>query len=297
MLSHKSDERVLIFLERLSGFADVNRELLCNADVSNVNGANLLQINHQHKTESTLFMNKSLSVVVPTFNEKNNIQILVPQILEVFNQNKIDGEIVIVEDPSTDGSKEVLCELDAANPEIRVIFRKPPGSLAKAWHEGFEAAKKDYIVCIDADLCHDPKYFPLMLSKMETHDLVIGSRYLDPDAAKIAGKSFVASVCSKLGVYSSQLVFGFKETDTSHSFRMFKKELFDQIADKLDQDGNVYLIQFLYEVEKIGANITEIPIVYGKRIYGETKLKVSKETIRYFKYVLKTLGRKITGIA
>ncbi len=240
-------------------------------------------------------MNKSLSVVVPTFNEKENIQILVPRILEVFQKHDIDGEVVIVEDPGTDGSEAVLRELEVTQPEVRVIFRKPPGSLSRAWHEGFEAAQKEYIVCIDADLCHDQNCFQEMLSKMKTHDLVIGSRYLDSDAAEMEDKSRMAILCSKLGGFSSRLVFGFKETDTSHSFRLFKKELFDRIAEKLDQEGNVYLIQFLYEAEKAGARVAEIPIVYGKRIYGETKLKVTKESIRYFKFVFRTLGKKLTG--
>lgn len=240
-------------------------------------------------------MNKSLSVVVPTFNEKENIQILVPRILDVFKNNGIDGEIVIVEDPSTDGSAAVLRSLEAAHPEVRVIFRKPPGSLSKAWHEGFEAAAKEHVVCIDADLCHDPAVFPEMLSKMETFDLVIGSRYLDPRAAKMEDKSLLAILCSRFGQISSRQVFGFKQTDTSHSFRMFKKELFNRIANRLDQEGNVYLIQFLYEAQKAGAKVTEIPIVYGKRIHGETKLKVTKETVRYFKFVFRTLGRKLTG--
>ena len=240
-------------------------------------------------------MNKSLSVVVPTFNERENIQILVPRILEVFSKNQIDGEIVIVEDPSIDGSEPVLRELEATHAEVHVIFRKPPGSLSKAWHEGFVAAQKEFVVCIDADLCHDPNYFPEMLSRMESCDLVIGSRYLGANAVKMEDKHWVANFASKLGWYSSRMVFGLKETDTSHSFRLFKKELFDRIADKLDQEGNVYLIQFLYEAAKAGAKITEISIVYGKRIYGETKLKVSKEAIRYFRFVFRTLRKKLIG--
>jgi len=240
-------------------------------------------------------MNKSLSVVVPTFNEKENIQILVPRILDVFKNNGIDGEIVIVEDPSTDGSAAVLRSLEAAHPEVRVIFRKPPGSLSKAWHEGFEAAAKEHVVCIDADLCHDPAVFPEMLSKMAASDLVIGSRYLNSTAAKMEDKSLIAILCSKFGQISSRMVFGFKAKDTSHSFRMFKKELFTRIADELDQEGNVYLIQFLYEAEKAGARVTEIPIIYGKRIYGETKLKVTKETVRYFKFVAHTLLQRLKG--
>lgn len=238
-------------------------------------------------------MNKSLSVVIPTFNERENIQVLVPRILDVFSKNGIDGEVIIVEDPSTDGSEAVLRALEATHPEVHVIFRKPPGSLSKAWHEGFSAAQKECIVCIDADLCHDPSVFPEMLDQMSVFDLVIGSRYIGPDRKVMEGKSLLPLLCSKLGQYSSRLVFGFKVKDTSHSFRMFKKELFSQIEGRLNQAGNVYLIQFLYEAEKAGAKVTEIPIVYGKRIYGETKLKVTAETVRYFNFVLSTLMQRL----
>lgn len=240
-------------------------------------------------------MKPFLSVVVPTYNEKENIGVLVPRILTVFRDHGIDGEIVIVEDPSTDGSAEVLRALEREHPEVTVIFRKPPGSLSKAWHEGFLAAKKELIVCIDADLCHDPAAFPQMLEKMADYDVVIGSRYLDPNARMMEDKSLVSNLCSKFGQYSSRLVFGFRARDTSHSFRMFRKSLFLKFADRLDQSGNVYLIQFLHEAQKAGARITEVPIVYGKRIYGETKLKVTKETVRYFRFVFQTLGRRLGG--
>lgn len=240
-------------------------------------------------------MNKSLSVVVPTFNERENIQVLVPRILDVFLKNGIDGEIIIVEDPSTDGSDVVLRELEEKHQGVHVIFRKPPCCLSKAWHDGFMASSKAFVVCIDADLCHDPGCFPEMIEKMADFDLVIGSRYIGRGHKAMEDKSQFVLLCSKLGQYSSRLVFGFKAKDTSHSFRMFKKDLFNRIADNLDQEGNVYLVQFLYEAEKAGARVTEIPIVYGKRIYGETKLMVTKETVRYFKFVFSTLIRRLKG--
>lgn len=238
-------------------------------------------------------MQKALSVVIPTFNERENIQILVPRVLEVFARSGIDGEIIIVEDPSTDGSEEVLRALAATYSEVKVIFREPPGSLSRAWHEGFVASSKQNIVCIDADLCHDPAYFPGMLEKMGEYDIVIGSRYLAATGKVMKDKSPVAILCSKLGQYSTRFVFGFQETDTSHSFRMFRKEVFTRIADRLDEEGNVYLVQFLYEAKRVRARVGEIPIVYGKRIHGETKLKISRETLRYFRFLLRTVGRKL----
>lgn len=234
--------------------------------------------------------------MIPTYNEKDNIKILVPKITDVFSQYDIDGEIIIVDDQSTDGSFDLFAEMAQRDPRLVIINRSGAPSLSLAWHEGFVAATKENVVCIDGDLCHDPVYFPEMLKELERFDLVIGSRYIDDRKIKVMeGKSFIASICSKLGQYSSRLVFGFSEQDTSHSFRMFKKEVFSRIQNKLVEDGNVYLIQFLYEAKKTGAKVVEIPIIYGKRLHGETKLKISKESIRYFKFLFKTLIQRCRG--
>jgi len=227
--------------------------------------------------------------VVPTYNERENIQILVPKILDVFRKHDFNGEIVIVEDPSSDGSAQVLRDLAATHPEVKVLFRQPPGSLSRAWHEGFQAATKSVIVCIDADLCHDPAYFAMMFDKMDEYDIVIGSRYLETRGKVMEDKSLLATLCSKLGQHATRFIFGFEETDTSHSFRMFHKKVFDLISNRLNEEGNVYLVQFLHEAKKAGARVVEIPIAYGKRIHGKTKLKISKESVRYFRYVIRSI--------
>ena len=233
-------------------------------------------------------MGKSLSVVVPTYNERENVQILIPRILEVFTNNDIDGEIIIVEDQSTDGSYEVLKNLASTIDCITVIFRKPPNSISLAWFEGFTRASKDVIVCIDADLCHDPEYFPAMLEKIGSYDIVIGSRYINNRYGMMEDKSFLSVSVSILGQFLSRSVMGFIESDSSHSFRMFKREVFWSIRDKLKSEGNVFLIEFLFYAKKQGYRVTEIPIEYGKRIYGSTKLRVSKEGLRYLRFITKT---------
>jgi dolichol-phosphate mannosyltransferase len=235
---------------------------------------------------------KSLSVVIPTYNEKNNIVVLVPQILDVFRDNNIDGEIIIVEDQSTDGSAQVLEELAKNVDCLRVIFRRPPNSLARAWLEGFSAAAKENIVCIDADLCHNPKYFPIMLDKIGEYDLIIGSRYLDDRLRMMEGKSRFAVYASIVAQSLTRRVTGFSETDTSHSFRLFKKKLFLEVKDSLTQEGNVFLLEFLVRAKERGARVTEIPIEYGKRVHGVTKLKVSKEGLRYLAFLGKLFIRK-----
>jgi dolichol-phosphate mannosyltransferase len=239
-------------------------------------------------------MKRELSVVIPTFNEKENLTILIPRILDIFKKNQIDGEIVIVDDRSTDGSFEFLTEQVKSIPELKVIFRTPPPSISRAWFEGFDAASKQNIVCIDADLCHDPEYFPQMLEKLEEYDLVIGSRYTGSFTNGMREKSLLTRFISFVGQHISRFTLGFTETDTSHSFRMFRKEVFSSIKNNLTKEGNVFLIQFLYYTKRHKFNVTEIPIVYGKRIYGKTKLKIMKEGIRYLRFVINATFHKLS---
>src|SRR4051794_40481142 len=86
-----------------------------------------------------------LSVVIPTFNERENLAILIPQIQNVFQKNGLQGEIIVVDDNSTDGSQEVLAELAKTHQNLVVSIRKGPPSIARSWFEGFELASKENI--------------------------------------------------------------------------------------------------------------------------------------------------------
>ena len=233
-----------------------------------------------------------MSVVVPTFNERENLKILVPQIQQVFDRNDIDGEIVIVDDRSTDGSREVLEDLQRTYQNLVVRIRSGPPSIARAWYEGFDLASKENIVCIDGDLCHDPNYFPAMLTHLETNDLVIGSRYMT-QAMMMKDKSWLSTHVSFLGQFLTRYVTGFRETDISHSFRLFRKSVFEGIKQHLKSEGNVFLIEFLILAKRNGCRVTEIPIEYGKRIHGETKLRVFREGMRYLRYIVTVLSMRL----
>jgi len=234
---------------------------------------------------------RKLSVVVPTFNERDNIGVLVQQILDLEWQD-VDVEIVVVDDSSTDGTAEVLQELEAKVEGLVAVCRTGPASLSRSWYEGFDRASGDVIVCIDADLCHDPAYFPIMWEKMGDLDVVIGSRYLDDRFRTMEGKSLLPVLASVGGQFLTRVSTGLAQTDISHSFRMFRKSLFDTIKSDLKEEGNVFLIEFLYLARRNGARIGEIPIQYGKRIHGETKLSVSKESRRYLRYTAGLLARR-----
>ncbi len=237
-------------------------------------------------------MEKELSVIIPTYNEKENLQILIPKILEVFKKNQLDGEIIIVDDRSADGSFEYLNAQTKLIPELKVIFRNPPPSLAGAWFEGFDAASKKYVASIDADLCYDPELLPVMLEKMNDFDVVVGSRYINNRFTLMKGKPVFKAYLSIIAQFMARMVTGLSVYDTSSGFRMFKKNIFNAIKGKLKVKGNTFLIEFLYYAKKNGARILEIPIEYGERVHGTTKLKISREGFRYLGFIIETLFKK-----
>ncbi|HEY4499073.1 MAG TPA: glycosyltransferase [Candidatus Paceibacterota bacterium] len=237
-------------------------------------------------------MEKELSVVIPTYNERKNLEILLPRILEVFKKNHVDGEIIIVDDRSNDGSFEYLNAQIKLIPKLKVIFRDPPPSLSRAWFEGFDAASKKNIASMDADLCYNPEVLPLMLEKMNEFDIVVGSRYIHNRFTLMKGKPVFLVYLSIVGQFIARMVTGLTVYDTSSGFRMFKKNLFNAIKGKLKTKGNTFLIEFLFYAKNNGARIAEIPIEYGERIHGITKLKISREGFRYLGFIIGTLFRR-----
>ena len=131
-----------------------------------------------------------------------------------------------------------------------------------------------------------------LMAELQSHDLVIGSRYLNR-SMMMKDKSWLASYVSFFGQVLTRFATGFRETDASHSFRMFKKSVFERIKPQLENEGNVFLIEFLIHAKRHGCRVTEIPIEYGKRVHGETKLRVFREGVRYLRYIATIIGMRV----
>ena len=222
---------------------------------------------------------QGLSVVIPIYNEYQNIKVLIPDIQRVFQENEIDGEMIVVDDQSNDGSWELLCEIKESNENLHIYRRNGVRSLSESWHLGFSKARKEVIVCVDGDLCHDPEEFPRMLNMLSSVDIVIGSRYLQ--GGMMLNKSFFARIASYYGRWGIRWASGLACSDPSHSFRMFKSKVFETISCELETHGNVYLVHFLVLARRENFTISEVPIQYGQRLYGETKLNLFREVTKY----------------
>jgi dolichol-phosphate mannosyltransferase len=209
-------------------------------------------------------------IVIPTYNEKNNLAKLAEQIFSLGIGNL---SLIIVDDNSPDGTGAIADSLAASRPEIAVIHRPGKGGLGSAYVAGFKAALSfgaDFIMEMDADLSHDFRYIPIFLSEMKNAGLVLGSRYIAGGGVKNWG--LIRRLVSSLGNIYARLVLGVSIRDLTGGFKCYRREVLEKInLGGLDSQGYVFQIETTYAAFKKGLVIKEIPIVFTERESGRSK--------------------------
>lgn len=228
-----------------------------------------------------------MSLVVPVYNEKQNIEPTAKEILEAFGGLSSDLEILFVDDNSPDGTADEVVRVSGFAPQVRLVQHGKKEGIGAAHRAGYEEAKGKYILCIDADLSQSPADLLIMKEKLDNgYDLVIGSRYMA--GGDQIGKSMVRDVGSRGMNFICRFFLGIPLTDCTHTFRAFKRELFEDVAPKLDQKGHPnFQVQFSFWTVKKGYRTTEIPIIFVERDAnrGESKLSVKRELPSFLKLV------------
>ncbi len=215
-------------------------------------------------------------IIIPTYNERDNIEQIVAQVLE--KHSSID--VLIVDDGSPDGTGEVADAMSKENSRILVIHRKNKSGLGTAYVAGFKFAIDkgyDYIFEMDADFSHDPKYIPEFLNAIKEADLVIGSRY-------ISGVNVINWPMSRLllsyyaNVYS-RIITGLPVRDATGGFKCFRRQVLEAIdLDQVQSNGYSFQIEMSFRAKRKGFSIKEIPIVFEDRRLGQSKM--SKKIVR-----------------
>lgn len=225
-----------------------------------------------------------LSLVIPTYNEKDNIQELLSKLKEEFLINKIDGEVVVVDDNSPDGTGQVLEDLKIKYPNLKVVHREGKLGLSSAVLEGFKVAEGDILGVMDADLSHSPDKIGEMYQTIKNGaDFVIGSRYIK--GGKIEGWNLNRKVLSKGAIILARVFSNVK--DPMSGFFIFRKEL---IIDKtINPKGFKILLELLIKLDY--KNLVEIPIVFINRTVGQSKAGI-KEIIFYIQNLYSYLPYK-----
>jgi dolichol-phosphate mannosyltransferase len=211
-----------------------------------------------------------LIVVIPTFNERDNIAPLIEKLTTVLDG--IRWEVVFVDDDSTDGTVEALrlaCSMDA---RVRCVRRLGRRGLASAVVEGIQSNFAPYIAVMDADLQHDERLLASMLDilRKDAADVVVGSRYLAEGG--VGDWSQRRRTISRVATQLSRLVLKGRDlTDPMSGFFMLKREVFDGAVRRLSQEGYKILLDILAS-SPASVRIKEVPYVFGLRQHGESKL-------------------------
>ncbi len=228
-----------------------------------------------------------LSVVIPVYNEKQNIAPSVERILTEFGQAGKQCEILFVDDNSPDGTAQEVERLARLVPQVRLVQHGKKEGIGAAHHAGYHAAKGEYILCVDVDLSQSPSDLLKMKQLLDDgYDLVIGSRYL-PNAKQI-GKSLSRDWGSKGMNWIVRVFLGIPLTDSTHTFRAFRKSLHNELCPQLDQKGHPsFQIQFSFWAARRGFRLGEIAIEFVERSadHGKSKLSVRRELPMFLKLV------------
>lgn len=216
-------------------------------------------------------LNKSeILIVIPTYNEKENIAKLVPLILK---QDK-NIDILVVDDNSPDRTGELIEKLAKKNQKIHALHRKGKLGIGSAYIAGFKYGLKnkyDLIISMDADLSHQPKYLPAMISASKKYDLVLGSRWTK--GGGVTGWPWHRYVMSWGANFFSRVLLKLKPKDITTGYRCYKREVLEKIGlDKITSTGYAFFEELIYRVQKAGYTIGEVPIIFVDRKIGQSKI-------------------------
>lgn len=210
------------------------------------------------------------TIIIPTYNERENIEPLVEGILNLG----LGSEIIIVDDNSPDGSGELADKLAAQHPGLRVLHRPGKLGLGTAHIAGMKAALADGAACIltmDADFSHHPRYLPDLLAALESLDVVIGSRYVPGGGTLYC--TLPRQVLSRGANLFARTVLGLHAGDATAGFRGYRRAVLESIPlDEIRSDGYSFLIEMLYRCQRQGWHIGEVPILFENRQRGASKI-------------------------
>jgi dolichol-phosphate mannosyltransferase len=210
-----------------------------------------------------------LSVVVPTFNERDNVSTLYKRLEAALGATP--WEVVFVDDNSPDGTWEVVRALAQRDCRVRCIRRVGRRGLSGACIEGILASSAPYAAVIDADLQHDETQLPKMLALLQSGqaDLVIGSRYIAGGSADSFNKKRAGA--SALATEVAKRVLGVKVADPMSGFFMIRRDRFEQLAPQLSTQGFKILLDII-ATARGELRTMEVPYTFGSRLHGESKL-------------------------
>jgi len=211
-----------------------------------------------------------ISVVVPVFNEEENLPILIPRLADVLNHLGDAYEMIFVDDGSSDGSRRILREMASKYPSLRIIGLKKNRGLSTALLAGMREVRGGTIVTLDSDLQSDPEDIPMLLSYLDRYDMATGWRQKRDDP-------WLKRISSKIANAVRNRLSGEQIHDSACTLRVFKREC---IKDIPVFNGMHRFLSTLVKMQ--GYRIIEVPVLHHQRKFGKSKYNIRNRALRSF---------------
>lgn len=225
---------------------------------------------------------KKYSVILPTYNERENLPYMAYFLDEAFQKAQVDYEVIVVDDASPDGTQTVAVALQKCFGKDKIILapRKGKLGLGSAYIHGAAQASGDFIILLDADMSHHPKFIPDFIAKQrETKcDIVSGTRYVSQGG--VNGWTLRRKLVSRVANYLAHLVLRPGVSDLTGSFRLYTVDSFRRIMQQMEAKGFVFQMEVIVRAKKMGFDVREVPITFVDRLFGKSKMGAD-EIIQY----------------
>lgn len=224
-------------------------------------------------------------IIIPTYNERLNIERLIPII---FNLQINNLHILVVDDNSPDGTGDVVEKIKMQYQNLDILHREKKDGLGRAYVAGFNKALQegaDYIFEMDADFSHNPKYIPQFLDAIQDNDMALGSRYCG--GGGVENWDFLRRQVSRFGNIYARMVLGVPIKDLTGGFKCYRRKVLETIdLDSLESIGYNFQIETTYKAYRAGFKIQEIPIIFTERREGESKFHFKIMLESFWKVIL-----------
>lgn len=222
-------------------------------------------------------MSSELLITICTYNESENIGPLLAEVRE-FAPN---ADLLVVDDNSPDGTADIVRQVQQQDSGVRLLLRTKDKGLGASTVDAFQYGIDggyQLLLNLDADFSHQPKYIPSLVSGTQTHDVVIGSRYVE--GGSISGWKWTRHVMSRCVNTYVHLWLGLKTKDSSGSFRCYRVSRLAEVDwSKTMSRGYAFQEEILYRCQRVGCRVLEVPIAFEDRTRGTTNLN-SMEIVR-----------------
>ena len=231
-------------------------------------------------------------VIIPTYNEADNVQTLIAEVLEL----PVEISVIVVDDNSADGTGQRAEEMAADHPgRVQVIHRPDKLGLGTAYVAGFklalEALDASMVMTMDADFSHLPGYLPAMIEKARNKHVVVGSRYV-PGGGTVRWPLWRQAMSWGANTFA-RLALGLKTHDATAGFRLYHREVLEAVPpETIRSSGYSYLVEMLFRCERRGFQVGEVPILFEDRRQGTSKIS-SQEIIRAMGTVFRLIPQRL----